>query len=108
MVQNLTDLIDCPELQSHLGKKATSIHEGGKSGEITEPVKSGVRASRWPRYEALLMQKAVLAECTKTQRIELATFLSDARKSTKTAEDIYGEGMDLITQFVSTNGWKAA
>lgn len=109
MARNLEDLIDSSELQAMLGLRATSIHDKGRTGEVTEPVKVSLRAARWPFYEALGMQKALLAGCSKVQRIALATYLADARAATGlAAESIYERCLAMIGKFVEANAKKAA
>jgi hypothetical protein len=104
MARNLEDLIDSAELQAMLGLRATSIHDKGRTGEVTEPVKVSLRAARWPYYEALAMQKALLAGCGKGQRKSIAAYLTDARKSTNAAaESIYARGLTMIAEFVEAN-----
>lgn len=103
MLDDLELLIDAPVHAAMKGCGLTSLHEQKVSGESTPPIKVGSRAARWPKYEVLLMQKAMIAGCTKPQRIELADYLLQSRKTVRLAREIYESGLAMIAAFIDAN-----
>lgn len=107
-MNSLNSLHDRPVMMKHMGCGSTSLHVQIHDGLVVEPVKVGERAARWSMAEILLTQKALTAGCTRDQRVAVTDYLRESRKSIKTAEVIFDEGMQLIAGYVQRNRAEAA
>jgi hypothetical protein len=99
---------DRPVVMKHIGCGSTALHVQIHDDLVIEPVKTGERAARWTMAEILITQRAIIAGCTRGQRIAVTQYLRESRKSIKTAEAIFDDGMQLIAGFVEINDSRAA
>lgn len=99
----LEHLVDRRPLMGATGLGSTSIHDGTVKGTVIEPIKVGERAARWLWAEVLVMQRAVIASLSTDQRRAVVDYLRAARKTTKSAQVVYDEGMALVARCIETN-----